>query len=406
MRHLFIIIIILQLVGFVCADKYQPSTFVFPPFWATLGFHKVTRTEIFMFIKGARIDAPEGISVVKLIAQNDPNTEGDDDELTGYAVDSQNNSLIYNPTFTSAVIYPKHDAAPTTFSHPHGVDATPEGDLWIADTGNKRVVLLYNNNGKVSYIDSYHGFQEPYDVSHNLKRDIFVTDKKANIIKIFNKKKREHIGTIQHAKIKSPTAIEVVDSKDIWHYYQDDFIVLINNNGTELCKFSMAGQLITCLDISKLLNKKVKLEYLTADYYSQILVTDSKNSTIYKFDRNLNYITSYGRYGMDDHEFIEPKGIDIWRRYGQMFITEQTGGQYYWVGTDIKNFKVFKVGVRLEVRFYLTEPALVTLQVYKGRKMVKQFFKERKTLEYENRYSFIWKEPGDKKKKKKKRAKY
>ncbi len=400
MKLLLIIIFLFQFTWSASAEKYKPSTFVFPPFWATLGFHKVTQTEVSIFMRGTRIDSLEGIAAVKLKSQDDPETESDDDELTGYAVDSINNSLAYNPTFISAVLYPKHDITPTTFNQPHGIDATPEGDVWVADTGNKRVALLFNNNGKVSYVDSYYGFEEPYDVSHNKQRHIFVTDRKANIIKIYNKD-REHIRTIRHTKIKNPTAIEVVDSRDIWHFYKEDFIVLVNNNGKELLKLTPQGSLTTSLDISKLLNKEVKLEYLTVDYYSQVLVTDSKNSTIYKFDRDLNYITSYGRYGTDDYEFIEPKGIDIWRRYGQMFVIEKTGGQYYWVGTDIKNFKVFKAGHRLEIRFFLTEPALVTLELYKGRKMIRQFMKERRIYEYENSYSFIWREPQDKKRKKK-----
>jgi len=386
----FILLLIILSALPLNAKKYKPTSFVFPPFMATFGIHKITQTEINLFIRGIRIKSPQGISVTKLLSQDDPKTENDDDELSGYVVDSANNIFAYNPTFTSATIYGKKDKTATSLNQPHGVDSTPEGNVYIADTGNKRVALFFNDKGKVKYIDSFYGFKKPYDVSHNKKRDIYVTDKKANTIRIYDKN-RKHIRTIRHARLKAPTGIEVIDSKDIWHYYKDSFIIVINNNGKELLKFSMTGQLKVFLDISKLLKKKVRLEYITADYYSQILVTDSHNGTIHKFDKDLNYITCFGRPGKKKYEFYQPRGIDIWRRYGQLFLTELTGGQYYWVGTDIKSFKCFRLGERLEVRFFLTEPSLVTLELYKKRKKIKTFFKGKRIYKYKNSYFFLLK---------------
>ena len=233
MRFFLIFIILFSLINQSLCSDYKPSSFVFPPFWATLGFHRVTQTEVSMFLKGFRISSPQGIAIVKLKSQDDPSTENDDDELTGYAVDSGIHLLAYNPTFTSTAVFGKKDRDLVKFNQPHGVDATPEGDVFIADTGNQRIVVLFNNNGKIHYVNSFYGFKQPYDLSHDFKRNIFITDNEADKIKIY-RKNGKYIRTIKHSSIKKPTGIEVIDSKDIWHFYKEDFIVIIKTSSGSL----------------------------------------------------------------------------------------------------------------------------------------------------------------------------
>ena len=351
-----------------------------------------TQLEISLFVKGAEISSPQGISVVKLNAQVDPSAPGEDCILTGYAVDSDKNIFGYNPTFTSAELYTIPKDIETPFFGPHGVDATPEGEIYVADTSNKRIVQLFNDNGKIQFSSCIYGFSKPYAVSHNAKKDIFVTDYEDNTIKVINKNGKP-INSFKNAIINQPTGIVVVDPNDIWVYYKTSFIVFINQNGTELVKLDLNGNVIKTLNLKQYFNKEVKLEYLTADYYSQILVTDSRNSTIYKFDKDLNYVTSFGRFGMGDYEFVEPKGISIWRRFGQLFITEKTGGQYYWVAVDINNFDCTSSADKFDVAFKITEPAVVNLHLYDTKKkLAKTCMTNQTLLNYQNNFSYPWKD--------------
>ncbi len=384
MFNIFIFIIILNSHCF--AKSEEPSTFVFPPFWATIGFHKVTQTEIYMFLPGTRIISPHGIAVTKLNSQDDPKTIDDDEELTGYAVDAGANLMGYNPTFTSGAIYGQPKKSEETFNQPHGVCATPEGYVYVADTGNKRILIFYNNKGKINYIHSINNFNQPYDVSFDVNRNLYITDKQYNCIKIFDKNNKL-LKIIKHEKMNHPTGIIVVDSKDIWHYYKEDFMAIINNE-KEIMKFTLDGEFMAMTAFEKLLDKKVKLEYLTADYYSQILITDSLNHTIHKLDRNLNYITSFGHFGTKDFEFVQPRGIDIWRRFGQLFITELTGGQYFWVGVDIINLTVKEESANILVNFKITEPAILNMALFQKEKVIKVIMTNEMSLSYQNRISF------------------
>jgi hypothetical protein len=65
-------------------------------------------------------------------------------------------------------------------------------------------------------------------------------------------------------------------------------------------------------------------------------VTDTGNSTIYKFKGDLTFLTSYGTYGEGDYQLDEPRGIAIWKRFGQVFVAEKEGAQYFFVGTDVQ----------------------------------------------------------------------
>jgi hypothetical protein len=38
-------------------------------------------------------------------------------------------------------------------------------------------------------------------------------------------------------------------------------------------------------------------------------------------------------------QFLSPRGIAIHRELGQVFITEENGGRYLWIGTDVRDFQ-------------------------------------------------------------------
>ena len=118
---------------------------------------------------------------------------------------------------------------------------------------------------------------------------------------------------------------------------------------------------------------------MAIDYYCNIWVTDFANHCIHEFDRNLNYLTSFGRKGGGKKEFFEPRGIAIYKRFGQVFIVEKEAAQYYWVGTDILNLNsnwLSDKGV-VELSFTLTEPTFIMLQV-EGKGLKKRTIFEKK----------------------------
>ena len=106
---------------------------------------------------------------------------------------------------------------------------------------------------------------------------------------------------------------------------------------------------------------------MAIDYYSNIYVTDPGAGCIYKFDRYLTFITRFGCGTSTADDLAEPRGITIYRRFGQVFVVEKAGASYFWVGTDIQQLSCsVDRGVEtptIEARFLLTEYSHVTVSL-------------------------------------------
>jgi hypothetical protein len=97
-------------------------------------------------------------------------------------------------------------------------------------------------------------------------------------------------------------------------------------------------------------------------------VTDRAGGRIHKFDPQFRYVTSVGRSGTGDMELDEPRGITLWRRFGQIFVTERAGAHYFWIGTDILDLEAAPGRIRpgedeLKLSYLLTETSRVTVEL-------------------------------------------
>ena len=104
------------------------------------------------------------------------------------------------------------------------------------------------------------------------------------------------------------------------------------------------------------------IRYLTTDFYANLWATDGTAHRIHKFDRNLNYLDSFGAKGRRRRQFNSPTGIGMWRRFGQVVIAEAEGAQYYWVGADAHDLSATQTGNRLVLSYNLTEYSYVTVR--------------------------------------------
>ncbi|MQY78003.1 MAG: hypothetical protein GH151_02230, partial [Bacteroidetes bacterium] len=105
------------------------------------------------------------------------------------------------------------------------------------------------------------------------------------------------------------------------------------------------------------------------DYFGSIYITDEVNDQVHKFDHDLKYIISVGRTGTSEGEFIAPRGITVWRKYGQIFLAEKEGGQYLWIAADgfvvgcfPDKFSHIRPGTTLAI--YTTQDAKIYITIY------------------------------------------
>ncbi len=346
-----------------------PTTLIVPPEKHTLGIHRVTNVHLKMFTGVRnRFRRPEGIACAKLIAQDDPKTTADDDELTAYGVNSGDPSIIYNDSMTSVKTWRGE------MRQPRGVAADATGRVVVADTGNHRVLFLRNVGGKLA-LERTVGkrgagpgeLDGPTGVALDSRGRVYVTDTANHRVQVFDPlgERLWSFGARGTApgQLVSPTGIAVVDRDEPWSYRKRDLAFVIDRGGRRIQSFAQEGRLVSAFEDTT--RGGMSFAWLALDYHNNVYVTDPRACRIHKFDENLRHIVSFGERGTGDAQFLAPTGIAIWRRYGQVFVAESTGAQYYWVGTDVLGLAArpaeFPSGSAQQIQYALTEPSEVTV---------------------------------------------
>ncbi len=349
---------------------YQPKTLAVPPFKHTFGFYRASKYYLQLFL-GPRYDYsdPQGIAAVKLRELDNPETRKDDDELTVFAVNSGRDQIVYNIGLEFVRVYGNDEI----FSNPKGIAANEDGLIAVADFGNRRVLKLKYEKGKMTQIGEIQIPGRPYDVCFDSKNNLYVTDFDSSKVLIFD----DHDSLLlkfgkegrAFSELYQPMGIEVIDASARYNYYKDDFIIVTDKYGLRISKFSTHGRFIGSVENLDIGLADADFLYVAMDYYGNIYVTDETNDQIHKFDHDLHYIISVGRSGTGQGEFISPRGISIWRRYGQVFLSEKEGGQYLWIAADgfvvgcfPKEFSHNRPGTTLAL--YTTEKAKIYIDVY------------------------------------------
>jgi len=358
----------------IITDK--PTTLTYPSFWHTpFGIHRGTPFWLKVFLGNRTyFNDPQGLAATKLLVDYGKINEGRDDwQLTVYGVNSGNSELIYNPSMHSLAIFGKEGHDDGEFFHPIGIACNEYGDIYVADTGNNRIVRLFNDGKKIRFIrtigtlGSDNGqFNSPTYVALDSMGRIYVSDTGNNRIQIFDKS-GGFLYAIDKAKgISGPQGLTVCDKNDRYSGYNFDYIYLIDGNNTRIQKFDLNGNLSRAIRVDGLLGKKVLITAIAQDYYGNIYVVDKMNSQVHKFSPDLFYITSFGQHGVNDYEFESPTGIAIYKHYGQVFVSDKNSAQYFWIGSDIINFKVEKDKLQddsYNFKFFLTEKSYATIEV-------------------------------------------
>ena len=374
MSSLFLILALAILSPLLPQDPEpdKSTTYVFPTYKHSYGIRKAGSTELFLFM-GLRVKfrSPQGLACVRLDAWEDPDDPHDNDEVTVYGVNSGQNNIIYNSSMWGLDVYGIDEPDEQLLSEPHGICANSRGDVYVADSGNHRIVRLYNPGNKLEFktaIGSEGGlpgqFRYPKQVAMDAVGNVYVTDTGNHRIQIFNN--RDSLVQIigGNGRILSPNGIAVAHASEPHRYRPDNFIILIDSIDQRISKYDLNGKLLLSKNITATGYDQGRLEYVCLDYYNQLIITDSYNNCLHKFDKDLTFLTSFGERGEDDNQFIEPTGIAIYRRFGQLFVAEKVGAQYYWIGTDLKSLEIEDKLSSIIFRISLTEPSFLYLDIY------------------------------------------
>jgi DNA-binding beta-propeller fold protein YncE len=377
----------------LAAEEYPPGTYVFPSYFHSYGIRKAGPTELFLFMGfKVRFDDPQGLAAVRLDSWDDPDEKYDDDELTVYGVNSGQNNIIFNSSMWGLGVYGLDGPPEQQLKHPTGICANSAGDVYVADTGNHRVVRLHNPGSQLEYVSAIGDsgsapgqFRNPRQVAMDSHGAVYVSDSGNNRVQVFD----QH-GIFMFAfgagDLQQPDGIAVVDPDESFSYRRDGFIVVIDSLNQRISRYDPGGNLQRRVRAEA----NAHLAYLCIDYYNQLIITDTNNHCLIKLDKELNYITRFGQYGDDDNQFISPRGVAIYRRFGQLFVAEESGAQYYWVGTDITGLQWNSTPGMVFFDFTITEPSRITADILDAQGNFVRRIADRQLLNTAGAHSIRW----------------
>jgi hypothetical protein len=364
--------------------EYDPSMLIYPPFRHCLGLHKVTAFHLFVYLgTRTRFSEPGALAAVKLDSENDPRTARDDDELTVFGINTGKCEIIYNTSLTSADIYGECGSGPGQFRDPLGIAAEQDGNVFVADTGNDRIVQLVYRDDRLSYVRSFGGpgsgqrqFRSPSDVAVGASGTLYIADTGNDRVVLATRAGEPVLSFTGDAAggsaLEGPTALAVVEAEEEWTAVGRDVIVVVDRGGSRIVQFSRNGRTLAVAEADGLPLENVRFNRVAMDFYGNVYATDTARSQIHKFDASLSYVASFGRLGTGNMEMDEPRGITVWRRFGQLFVTERAGAQYFWIGTEIRDLRAAvdtaaPGGTVVRVTYALTETSRVTIELLNER---------------------------------------
>jgi len=170
-------------------------------------------------------------------------------------------------------------AGQSAFYGPRGLAIGPEGRVYVADTGNKRV-QVFEPDGRFAFqwggggvLEGY--LEEPVGIAFGPGDEIYVADTWNQRVQVFDK------------------------------------------NGTTLRQWPIAGW-DTGLPDEK--------PYLAVDAQGYVYVTDPGYYRVLVFDSLGNYVLSFGQYGLDERSFALPTGIAVGKD-GLIYVADAHGNR-------------------------------------------------------------------------------
>lgn len=353
------------------AGDSTPSTLVYPPWKHTLGLHRVSQYHLSIY-SGYRkkFSDPQGVDAVKLVF-NDEEGAGDDVELTVYGVNAGTDEIFYNKSMFTLGFYGSDAPEAGRLRGPVGICADEFGNVFVADSGHNRVVHLVNRDNEL-------GFESAFDCAGSGRplhapTGVALADGMLYICDSGNDRVvRADVGGRAHGELGradewvKPFDVEVVTGYR-WNRYGESFAVVTDSLGQRLTRIDLDGVHRLVRRYREVSGEDGGFGFVAVDYYANVYVTDRQTGCIYKFDHNLDFITRFGCGSGTSRDLVEPRGITVYRRFGQVFVAEKAGASYFWVGTDVQSLacRVDRRGEApvLQVRFLLTETSSVSVDL-------------------------------------------
>lgn len=351
----------------------RETTYVYPPFKHTLGMQRVGELELKLFLgPGAKIDNPQGLAAGKPESRDDPKTERDDDELTLLAVNSGRGEILYNPSQTSLKRYGRAGSGEGEFNAPRGIAIERGGLVAVADTGNRRVVLLRLGENALEWVTAISAADGPISPTAVAfaADQLWVTDHASGRVLRFSLTGRWLDAFPLAAPLDGPLALAVQAKGEAWNQSGHFTLAVVDAAGTRVSAYDETGALRARAEAASLVAGPARFGYPVLDLHGQLVLPDSLGGRLVKLDEALRVLAVVDHIDDDAKPLDHPNSLALYRRFGQLFIAEARGGSYAWTGTAIGALRLSRVDGEtqpgLQIDYQLSEPSLVSVALVLG----------------------------------------
>lgn len=336
---------------------------VAPPTGHTFGVRRVTARELGLVLRGVRLVSPAGLAVARLEATDDPESESDDDEVTLVAVDSGAGQILTNFGIFRAGAWGAQDSPLGTLAQPTDAAIDRAGRVLVSDTGNRRVVLLQHDGNSLDPVRTFGGFSDPRGVAADGRGGFYICDRALNAVVHLDTDSGKKSTFGLEVGFERPVAVATIPEGDRLARGAKRVVVIADRDGRRLRSFGVSGTLRATRETAGLAAGEVRFDAVEIDYYGNIWAVDRNANALHKFRDDLYPLDAVACRGTEVGCFLSPRGIAIHRRFGQIFISEEDGGQYLWVGTDLRDLVVEELGAGVVFSCVLTEDSALELKV-------------------------------------------
>jgi DNA-binding beta-propeller fold protein YncE len=202
--------------------------------------------------------------------------------------------------------------APGTFNEPWGVAVDAQGNVFVADTWNHRVQKL-DANGKFlsEWSTTGPGNEEPHQlwgprgIVVSSAGRVYVTDTGNKRVVVFDANGKFLFGfdTSGDGRLDEPVGIALGP---------DNNVVVADTWNSRVAVFSPDGKFITSWPVQGWLSDSLDNKpYLAVDAQGRVYVTDPEGYRIIVFSPAGQPLAAFGRYGTEEDAFALPTGLAI-----------------------------------------------------------------------------------------------